>query len=47
MSRGAKPNKNLSALLASKNLTDAETADLVKFLESLDCSGKLEEPKLP
>ncbi|HUQ02443.1 MAG TPA: cytochrome c peroxidase [Kofleriaceae bacterium] len=47
MSHGAKPNKNLSALLASKNLTDAETADVVKFLESLECTGKLEEPKLP
>jgi cytochrome c peroxidase len=47
MSSGARPNKNLSALLVAKNLTDAETADLVKFLESLECTGKLEEPKLP
>ncbi|KAB2882668.1 MAG: c-type cytochrome [Kofleriaceae bacterium] len=47
MANGAKANKNLSALLAPKNLTEAEIADVVKFLESLDCAEKLEEPKLP
>jgi cytochrome c peroxidase len=47
MANGAKANKNLSALLGSKNLTDAEIGEVVKFLESLNCDGKLEEPKLP
>jgi cytochrome c peroxidase len=47
MSGKALANKNLSALLSPKNLTDAEAGDLVKFLESLDCDGTLVEPKLP
>jgi len=47
MAAGAQPNKNLSALLGSKNLTETELADLVAFLESLSCMGALEEPKLP
>lgn len=47
MANGAKANKNLSALLAPKNLTDAELADVVKFLEGLTCAEKLAEPKLP
>ncbi len=47
MSSGAQANKNLSALLAAKNLTAAETAELVSFLNALDCTGTLAEPKLP
>ena len=47
MAAGAQANKNLTPLLASKNLTDAEKADLVDFLHGLDCGLKLDEPKLP
>lgn len=47
MANGATPNKNLSALLAPKNLSDAEIADLVAFLGGLDCNGSLTPPKLP
>jgi cytochrome c peroxidase len=48
MAGGAQPNKNLSALLASKNLTDAETGDLIEFLKGLECNGQLTPPaKLP
>ncbi len=47
MAGGAGPNKNLTALLASKNLTDAEITDLVAFLGGLECKTPLVEPKLP
>lgn len=46
MANGAQANKNLSALLGSKNLTAAELADLVAFMSALDC-GDLTEPTLP
>lgn len=44
MSSGGIANKNKHALVADKQLTDAERADLVAFLGALDCGGKLEEP---
>jgi cytochrome c peroxidase len=47
MSTGAQANKNLTALLSNKNLTDAEHADLVAFLGGLECKTPLVEPKLP
>ncbi len=47
MANGATANKNLTALLQPKNLTDAEVADVAEFLRGLECGGKLEEPKLP
>jgi cytochrome c peroxidase len=47
MANGAQANKNLSALLAPKNLDAAQIADVVAFLEGLNCTGTLEEPKLP
>jgi cytochrome c peroxidase len=47
MANGAQANKNLSALLAPKNLSEAEIDDVVAFLGSLDCNGSLVAPKLP
>jgi cytochrome c peroxidase len=47
MTSGGVANKNKTALLADRKLSDAERADLVAFLGALDCPGKLEEPKLP
>lgn len=47
MATGGIDNKNKTALLADRKLSDAELADLVSFLRALDCPGKLEEPKLP
>jgi cytochrome c peroxidase len=47
MASGGIPNKNKTTLLANRNLTDGERADLVAFLGALDCPGKLDEPKLP
>ena len=47
MANGAQANKNLTALLQPKNLTDAEIADLVAFLGGLECKTPLVEPKLP
>lgn len=47
MATGGVANKNKSALLTDRALTDAEMADLLAFLRGLDCGGKLEEPKLP
>lgn len=47
MAGGGIPNKNKSTLLQDRKLADAEIADLVAFLGALECSGKLEEPKLP
>jgi cytochrome c peroxidase len=44
MASGGIPNKNRHALMADKQLTDAELADLVEFFGALDCGGKLEEP---
>jgi cytochrome c peroxidase len=48
MASGGIENKNLSrAVLADRKLSPQELGDLVAFLESLDCPGKLEEPKVP
>jgi cytochrome c peroxidase len=47
MSSGGIKNKNLNPVLADRNLTDAERADLIAFLGALECPEKLEEPKLP
>jgi cytochrome c peroxidase len=48
MSTGGLPNKNKTALLADRALTDAERGDLIKFLGGLECGGKLEAPaKMP
>jgi cytochrome c peroxidase len=47
MSGGGIDNKNRSALLADRGLSDDERASLVAFLGALDCGGKLEQPKLP
>jgi cytochrome c peroxidase len=44
MSIGGLTNKNKSTLLADRGLTDAERADLIAFLGTLDCPGKLEAP---
>ncbi|MSR21951.1 MAG: c-type cytochrome [Gemmatimonadetes bacterium] len=46
MASGGYPNKSLTALLANRALTDAEIADVVAFLGSLDC-GSLAQPQLP
>jgi cytochrome c peroxidase len=47
MATGGIDNKNKTALLADRGLSDDEIAALVAFLAALDCGGKLEEPKLP
>ncbi len=47
MATGGLPNKNLSALLTDKKLTDAELGDVVAFLGGLTCPGGLVEPTLP
>lgn len=47
MATGGIANKNLTALMGDRKLSDAERADLVEFLKGLDCGGKLEQPKLP
>ena len=47
MANGAQANKNLTALLQPKNLTDAEIADVTAFLGSLECKTALVEPTLP
>jgi len=47
MASGGAKNKNLTPLLSDKQLTDTEIDEIVEFLGSLDCSKKLEEPKLP
>ena len=47
MSGGGIDNKNKSALLADRGLSDDERASLVAFLGALNCGGKLEQPKLP
>ena len=44
MASGGIANKNKHALVADKQLSDAELADLVAFLGAHDCVGKLEEP---
>jgi cytochrome c peroxidase len=47
MATGGINNKNKSALLADRGLSDGELASLVAFLGALDCGGKLEQPDLP
>jgi len=47
MSSGGIDNKNKSAAMVDHKLTDAERADLVAFLGTLECRGKLEAPALP
>lgn len=47
MASGGIPNKNRTPLLEDTKLTAAEIKDLVAFLGSLECPGKLEAPKLP
>jgi len=44
MAKGGVDNKNKSALLKDRGLTDAEIGDLIAFLGALDCPGKIEEP---
>jgi len=44
MATGGIANKNKSPLLNDAGLTDAERADLIKFLEGLNCPGTLEPP---
>ena len=47
MANGAQANKNLTSLLAPRNLTDPEIGDVVAFLGGLECKTLLVEPKLP
>ena len=47
MSSGGIDNKNKTALLQDRGLSEAERASLVAFLGALDCGGTLEEPELP
>ena len=44
MASGGIPNKNKHALVADRQLSEAELADVVAFLGGLDCGGKIEEP---
>lgn len=46
MAKGGFKNKGLDPKLVDKKLSDDEIKQLVAFLESLNCNGKLEEPKL-
>jgi cytochrome c peroxidase len=45
MAGGGIKNKNLNPVLADRHLGDAERADLIAFLATLECPGKLEPPK--
>jgi cytochrome c peroxidase len=47
MASGGYKNKNITPLLADRHLSDEEINSLVAFLGSLECPGKLDEPKLP
>lgn len=47
MSSGGIDNKNKSALVQDRGLTDEEKASLVAFLGALDCNATLETPELP
>jgi len=47
MATGGIDNKNKTAILADRGLSNAEMASLVAFLPALDCGGKLEQPELP
>ncbi len=47
MAGGGRPVPGRDPLLVDRKLSDAEIADLVAFLESLSCPGKLERPGGP
>lgn len=47
MAGGGYKNKNLDPKLEDRKLSDDEIKQLIAFLGSLECPGKLEEPKLP
>ncbi len=47
MATGGIDNKNKSALVQDRKLTDSELRALVAFLGALDCGAKLEQPELP
>jgi cytochrome c peroxidase len=47
MSSGGYANKNKSALLLDRKLSDGEVEALVAFLGALDCNKTLEQPELP
>lgn len=47
MTTGGIDNKNKTALLADRGLSEEELASLVAFLGALDCGGKLKQPDLP
>jgi cytochrome c peroxidase len=47
MATGGIDNKNKTAILTDRGLSDAEMASLVAFLGALDCGGKLKQPELP
>jgi len=44
MSSGGIANRNKTPILSDTGLTDAERGDLLAFLATLDCPGKLEQP---
>ncbi|HTR50941.1 MAG TPA: cytochrome c peroxidase [Kofleriaceae bacterium] len=44
MASGGIANKNKTPLLSDAGLSDAERGDLLAFLATLDCPGKLEQP---
>lgn len=47
MASGGIDNKNKNAAMFDHKLSDAEVADIVAFLGSLTCGGKLVEPSMP
>ncbi len=47
MAGGGYKNKNRTPLMTDKKLSDAEVGDIIAFLGSLECKGKLEQPMLP
>lgn len=47
MAEGGYENPHRSPLAFDKHLSDAEVDSIVTFLGALDCTGSLEEPKLP
>ena len=47
MASGGIDNKNKTALMADRGLSQSEQASLIAFLGALDCGGKLEQPELP
>jgi cytochrome c peroxidase len=47
MAGGGYKNKNRDPKLEDKKLSDDEIKSLIAFLGALECTGKLEEPKLP